>query len=1246
MYPPVLGKSALAVRRTSVPAKAGAALAGLVAAAVVLASAVSAAPSQATEAPVDDVVTEENVVSGNAIGKAPDPTETDPAEVAALTEAAETGDLVEITSQRGESREVYATPGGDIEVREFVVPRWTRGDDGWVAVDTTLEPSAEGVAPVASISSVVFSAGGDAQPLVSMERHGRVLEWTWPQPLPEPALDGDTATYRDVIEGVDLQMKATEDGFASYLVVKTAEAAASPELDEVTFAMDTQGLDVGVTADGVLEATDAKSGSVVFEAPPASMWSAAPDEGAATATASRSTKTSKTTKTAMTAMTSAESAPSGEGEVAAVEVEVSPEGDELTLVPDQDLLDSPETTFPVTIDPAVSVPRTSAWTSPNESFPSTSYWQFRGETTAGLGTCTGWADCPGGSTYRLFYQFDVSRFKGKEIGSATFQVPNTHSAVCENREVHVYQTRSISSLTSWNSQAASGFFKKRVATESFNYGGNQSGCKSAGDAEFSVRSLVQEGADAGWNQVTLGMKADSESDKNHWKKFGRAAYLRVSFNTVPLQVSRSALSLKYGGSCADTSADDPIRIRSVDGNTMRVAEGAVKDADPNEEVRVEFQLERADGTLIHSMVTGWAARGSFFQGSIPASKIPENQRIRWSVRVQDRKLDNSGPASSSPWSYPGCYFILDTKAPPAPTIVSLNDEYPEPDPSDPNDMPHGGVGEFGWFDIASAATDVARIEYWFGDGARTSDPGSSVRVAYLPLDPGQHTLYARAYDAAGNKLSTPTEYAFRVSYGRNPVGNWTFDDEVAGQQAPSPYALRGNAVRINPEARTPAVDRAEGDALELDGAGDYVSGVDATGAPVGVVNTKYHFSVEAWVRPDTLPAGSGMSFVASQPGERQQGFRLYYAGAEGEWSFSQHNDDVEGSSGPRAMNPAPVTPGKWVHLLGVHDGHRDKLVLYVNGVPGPEISLDSPWTSAGPVTIGASKYGSAYGNYFDGLIDSVRTYDRVVTPNEAAALATRLPQVKARWNFESADMQLDTAGKAVLAHGSRNPAGVRVGPSLTLPAGATQSEEFSGKVDVSALNLGSSAAAYTELNAVPVTLDESFTITGFAQAVGAPSSPSTVLSVSGSSESALVVRFEPGPGEDEATGGTWNLYVREANSSTGELHRVQSGEGASATEWNHFAVVYDAPRQTAHLYVNSTTSEDIGVGRTAPGAVPFTSVTRLNLGRGLGGGAWNSSWAGGLDDVWVFKGALNQTQIRSLENGTSGLPTKVPGAAQ
>ncbi|MFR9756047.1 hypothetical protein, partial [Streptomyces sp. TR06-5] len=46
----------------------------------------------------------------------------------AFAKAARTGELVEVVSMRGESTEVYATPGGTLEAREYLAPVWARVD--------------------------------------------------------------------------------------------------------------------------------------------------------------------------------------------------------------------------------------------------------------------------------------------------------------------------------------------------------------------------------------------------------------------------------------------------------------------------------------------------------------------------------------------------------------------------------------------------------------------------------------------------------------------------------------------------------------------------------------------------------------------------------------------------------------------------------------------------------------------------------------------------------------------------------------------------------------------------------------------------------------------------------------------------------------------------------------------------------------------------------------------------------------
>jgi hypothetical protein len=196
---------------------------------------------------------------------------------AAVRQAHESGKQVEVGSLLGETSEVYAQPDGTFEAVEHLRPVRTRRNGSWVDIDSTLVKRADGtIAPVASTVDLAFSGGGDG-PMATMVRAGRKLSLSWPTPLPAPALSGSTATYKDVITGVDLQLRADVDGFSHLLVVKTREAAQNPQLSKLKFTTATTGVTVHEDADGGLQAVDAGGGGTVFEAQQPLMWDSAKD---------------------------------------------------------------------------------------------------------------------------------------------------------------------------------------------------------------------------------------------------------------------------------------------------------------------------------------------------------------------------------------------------------------------------------------------------------------------------------------------------------------------------------------------------------------------------------------------------------------------------------------------------------------------------------------------------------------------------------------------------------------------------------------------------------------------------------------------------------------------------------------------------------------------------------------------------------------------------------------------------------
>ncbi|MEJ3746049.1 hypothetical protein WEI85_22495 [Actinomycetes bacterium KLBMP 9797] len=177
---------------------------------------------------------------------------------------------MEILSARTEVSQTFLNPDGSQTLEESIEPVRVRKGGNWVSVDTTLKATADGVEPRATVLPVAFSGGGDG-PLAQLKHGERSLTMSWPGRLPAPVVAGDTATYRDVLPGVDLRVTAQALGFSEVLVVRTREAAANPKLAEIKFGLSTNGVTARKAEGGGLVARDAK-GDEVFSSPAPLMW--------------------------------------------------------------------------------------------------------------------------------------------------------------------------------------------------------------------------------------------------------------------------------------------------------------------------------------------------------------------------------------------------------------------------------------------------------------------------------------------------------------------------------------------------------------------------------------------------------------------------------------------------------------------------------------------------------------------------------------------------------------------------------------------------------------------------------------------------------------------------------------------------------------------------------------------------------------------------------------------------------------
>ncbi|MEV4110407.1 hypothetical protein [Nonomuraea sp. NPDC049695] len=189
----------------------------------------------------------------------------------ALDQAHRGKQRVEVLSLRSENRQVFANPDGSFTSETSALPERVRRNGGWADVDATLAFAPDGsVKTVATPLELTFSGGGTT-PLARLAEGGRSVEMSWPGDLPKPALEGSTATYGEVLPGVDLKVTASVLGFSEVLVVKNKEAAADPALAKLVFGMRANGLAVRRTATGGLSAVNDK-GTEVFHSPAPRMW--------------------------------------------------------------------------------------------------------------------------------------------------------------------------------------------------------------------------------------------------------------------------------------------------------------------------------------------------------------------------------------------------------------------------------------------------------------------------------------------------------------------------------------------------------------------------------------------------------------------------------------------------------------------------------------------------------------------------------------------------------------------------------------------------------------------------------------------------------------------------------------------------------------------------------------------------------------------------------------------------------------
>ncbi|MGW2368313.1 LamG-like jellyroll fold domain-containing protein [Streptomyces sp. NPDC001667] len=1115
------------------------------------------------------------------------------AEEDALAQAKRSGTDVEVMSLRGESRDVMATPKGILEAREYLRPVRTRVNGEWGPVDPTLTKADDGTITPRTATVGLRLSGGGTSPLVELNRAGRKLALSWPSRLPAPQLDGDTATYPDVLPDVDLRVTAQSDGFTQLLVVKSAKAATNPELGRLQMRIDGDGVAVQRDSQGGLTAVDRGAGGAVFEAPTPLMWDSSQRPVSAAAPVVRR---QSPVKPALVSDGRQEPGPGESGKLARVGVDVPPGGQALVLTPDKNVLTGPDTVYPVFIDPHWYSPRSSAWTMASKYWSSSPQWKFNGESTAGMGYCD-WYHCNPGDTKRLFYQIPTSDFAGKTILSAEFVVPETWSASCEKKGVQLWRTKDISSSTTWDSQDASGFWVKKLAEYDFAYG--YEGCAS-GDGEFNVLDAVGEAASKSWSSLTFGLRASDESDTYAWKRFSDRAYLRVHYNQPPRQIAMSQLTMEYGGSCR--IPEQAVHVRSLG----QIYANDVTDPD-GDDIAVEFQAEwdagdgKGNTARWKPGLTSFKKSGSDFALTLPAD-VPVNTTVNWYARSYDGQ-------GYSPWSFAGppsgCYFVRDPKTLPAPKVTS--GDYPESKPgasANADDPWFDGVGRYGTFNVGPAAKDVTKYIYGINGDATpkntiTTTDGAARAVRALPGQPGLNFVTVQSLDAAGN-MSEPYTYRYKVRAGQPERAVWPMDDGPGAKQAEGSTPAR--TAQLHGGATTGA-DGVMGKSLTLNGTDAYA----ATDIPV--VDTSGGFTVSAWAKLSRMPGDAAV--IAAQPGNQAPGFELYYSKDYDRWAFNQYASDSAGALPVRVMqkNPGGAKAGEWTHLVGVYDSGDAELRLFVNGRQEAAAPYRTPWDARRGLQIGAGSYGGKQAAFFPGQIDDLEIFNKPASADEVSRLYAkehiRGPGRPARaiFPFDEPEGAKEVTGHAdvmpAVFHGNPKPGGAGVdGRSLALDG----------------------AHDYATVDAPHFNTMGSFAISLWARLPkDKPTHTAVALTQAGANASGAEIYYSP-------SFDRWVLNQHTKDTVDAPSNKVVQSAGPfpQGGEWAHLVGVRDIVAGTLTLYVNGVAAGSVPLGS------PWYADRQLQIGAGAYGGRQDNFFAGDIDDVRIYDRPASAAEVQQL----------------
>lgn len=940
------------------------------------------------------------IAAADPVAAAPAVADAQSADDAATAHAIATayGHPVTIDAATSETILETAEPDGSTSMQQTTEPVRVERAGSWVPTDLTLHVSDGVVQPLATAVAVQFSAGGSGMLAQIKADSGQWLTENWKLgSLPAPTLEGNSATYAEVLPDVDLRLTATATGMAEVLVIKNAEAAINPNLAAVEFSINDGSLTTTVQPGGTA-VTKAPDGSTQLVATAASWW----DSSTPGTTAG---------------------GPGGLGVPLPASATVT---DTNITVDAAAATTKPDVAYPIYVDPPFSG-STLGWGYVDATFPDTSYWEdpSTNDHSQHVGYIDA-ADTPPNDqrdhTTRSFWQMDTSGINATYIKQATFTVTNVYSYSCTARQVNMYVTTPISTTMTWNHQPTPSTLSD---SKTFAYGYSSACPATTNNVDFDATAAVQRSANASYDSINFSLRAASETDASGWKKFAGQAVLSVSFYPYPKVPAYRDVSPCFAACGLNAVTSDATPVLK-----------AMSDTADHAQLKYTYQVCGGHGSTPGECTPTFDDPATY-KGDSNANDLGTNQshvavpaayaqRDGWrEYQVQACRTDLTTICSDFSGWFP---FTVDTQFYPSGTTPT------PPTVSPPSDIhlnqsntgaPTSTHREFTAATFGFTVPGISDVYgYGFSDQAGTEvipnanctpPAGSSIHFVcadsngaasgtFVPIAATGNTVTVYAFDAAGNLsnqftdtystvalLAAQARHAWLVPAGA-PANTQPIVDRLDNVNGPT-LDWTGNTAAWQPFGNSDNLSQRHDATLAFTGTSTAVT--TGTTGPV-TLDATHDMTIAMWVKPTTANAQT----IAAQK-TPYSAFQLGVS-ATHHWQFCLAQATAAASSNDCAVDAnASVAPGNWTLLIGewISGLHQVEVYDYayqsdgsdanpvVESSPSSPASHTSvPAASTSPLQLGCAVANNANTNCFTGTLTDPMVYAGVLDKPQRGAL--------------------------------------------------------------------------------------------------------------------------------------------------------------------------------------------------------------------------------------------------------------------